>query len=178
MKKFFVIAALAASMSLVSCGGDKGEAEASVTGNAQGDSLVELINACNSMADLQNLVLQNQELFNSLPADVQAQVDSIATVKAQSFVAVLQDGAAEIVGEEVEVTEVPEDAVEAAQAAGEDAVEAAKAAGENVVEKAKAAGEAAVEKANAAGEDAVAKAKAAGEDAAAKAKAAAKGLGL
>ncbi len=185
MKKFFVIAALAASMSLVSCGGDKGngndsadvanqEAVEAVTGNPEADALIAKINACNSVEELDQIGEQNETALKALPQDVLMKVLEAAQAKANT----LNGSATEVIEEVTEVTEVPGDALEAAQTAGEGVLDKAKTAGANAVEAAKAAGEDAVAKTKAAAEDVAAKTKAAAEDAAAKAKAAAKGLGL
>lgn len=189
MKKFFVMAAIAASMSLVACGGDKGNGADSdsvaaqktveaVTGNPEADALIAKINACTTLEELQTLAQQNQAVFAALPADVQAKVDALATEKAQSFVGALQDGTTEVVEEVTEVAEVPADAAEAAQTTGSNLVDKAKATAEDAAAKTKAAAEDVAAKTKAAAEDVAAKTKAAGEDAAAKAKAAAKSLGL
>lgn len=82
IKKFFAIAIVAASMSLVSCGG-----------GSDTDKLINKINSCTNAADIMKLSQDKdfEEMYNNLPKEEKQRVDSAALEKGNELMGKAMD---------------------------------------------------------------------------------------
>ena len=134
MKKVFAIAALAFSMSLVSCGGDKGTGTDSdsttkkdvpaventdnkgevvnneTVSDVDADALIAKINDASSAEELMALESQFKQIKGNLPDEVVAKINAAGQAKAMQLMGGVKDAASQMVqsAEDLNLDELPD----------------------------------------------------------------------